>query len=349
MSITILYTSGGAARRFDTPQIIHEPTISVPLPEGSDSFHTIRELPDGTTSLGFCERGVVSFELVAISGHDSNSNRCLETIQLAEWKTRTYDQVAMLDDDLVACTLRESPYVELFSLTNRCCMGDMNLLDGVPREVVRLKKYPEMLVAVMDTSLVFWDSSNQLRIISKLNLDHGEVTSNLCELEDGIFLLGVKQGLIAVSPKKMKVIAWMNVSTHKVDVIFWVTEIRKDIVALSTWLKKSYNPVVKVFGLDMAEQQQQNVKFLFEVHDCEKQPIVKFAEGMFLVIPKNLWEGLYSIEGWNDRGERWLRINAQIQTGFRASTEWVKVLSDGKVAYMTLEGTLNIYDCDYKG
>jgi len=347
-----------AARRYDIPRIVHGPSVSVSLPrKGSDSFRTLTELADGTMMVGFCDSGVVSFEHVATKGLDDNSNRgqCLEaTIQLADWKRRTYENVVMVDEDLVACTLRASPYVELFSLTNRCCVGDMNLLRGCPREVVRLKTYPDMLVAVMDTSLVFWDSSNQrqLRIISKLSLDGGGVKSNLCELEDGTLMLGMKKSsLILVSPKQMEVLSRVKKATHKVDVIYCVTEIRKNVVALSTWSKGNYHNVVKVISLDVQKQeqqqrpqrQQQNIKFLCEVLGCEKRPVVKFAEGMFLVLSSRL-----AIEGWNDQGEQWMRINSRMQYEIRTSREWLKVLSDGKVAHMTHGGTLNVYDCYYK-
>jgi len=134
----------------------------------------------------FCDNGNTSFERVAI-----NSGQCLETIQLAEWSGRTFVSMFVVDDDIVACTLDNSPYVELFSLAKKCCIGSMKALKKRPREVIRLKKsIPDVLVAVMKESLVFWHTSSQLRIISTLFLE-GEVTSNLCELEDGTLTLGV--------------------------------------------------------------------------------------------------------------------------------------------------------------
>jgi len=136
-------------------------------------------------------------------------------------------------------------------------------------------------------------------------------------------------------------------SLHTVGMICGLTEIRKNVVALRRRLPGFGWGIERkdVFKVDLCQKSHEpKVQLVCQVYGWNTDPVLKFAEGMFLALSRSRDTTCEAIEGWNDQGVRWLRI-----TGVRPDNtlvslnEWVRVLSDGNVA-LVANGQLHVYD-----
>ena len=234
-------------------------------------------------------------------------------------KERLVSRVFVISDYLVALSIAEYCQIECFGLRDQRSLGTLTF-NGEIKDVIRLKSDQNTLVTLLKRSLVFWTVPD-FKIISQLQFEE-PILSNVCELESGLLALGLERSLnlLLVSPQSMKV-----QTRVKSELFTWATEIRKNVVALST---RSSTVTVR----DIEQNGCVLQLTCSELHP----PIVKYAEGMFLVKVR------YGVQGWTDKGECWLHIEAS------CLYDSIRVLRDGKVAMVTKEKTLDIYQISNK-
>jgi len=282
----------------------------------------IRALKNGSVLVGSVlhNEKTISFDVF-----DEQLN-LLETFRIGVQEVRV-GRIYSINDDLLAYSYQISskspPHVEMFSLSQRQRVGELKGLNFQPY-IKQLQHNPNLLVTIDAKRMAFWTISD-CQIISELDFDFNPL--NVCEMEDGILATWMesKGDILLISLQSMKVLRC--ITNILPSVISSVTEIRKGVVVLN-----SPNDCLKVVNL------KQNRCLLDLNRSISYSSVVKYAEGMFLVIGE--YEG-ECIQGWNDNGECWLYIRKQY--GFVSHFMKFTLMACGDVAVTTRDNKLEIY------